>query len=85
MSDKTKELKMAKGSVKTKELRMAKEPAKYWSMDEFNRSVKKVSKQIEIIENETEFFVEVDGEMYYIPSNARLIIKSAATIQRVFK
>lgn len=72
-------------SSKTKEFQEAKGPAKYWSMDEFNRQVRKVSKQIEIIENETEFFIEVDGELYYIPSNARLVVKSATTIQCVFR
>lgn len=72
-------------SIKTKELEEAKRPPKYMSMKDFNRAVRKVSKQIEIIEKEAEFFIEVDGEIYYIPKNARVIMRSAATVQRVFE
>lgn len=71
-------------SVKTKEIHEAKRPSKYWSLDEFNRRVKKVPEQIEILEKESEFFIEVEGELYYIPKNARVIVRSAATIQKVF-
>lgn len=71
-------------SIKTKEILEAKRPSKYWSLDEFNRTVKKVPEQIEILEKESEFFIEVDGEIYYIPKNARVIVRSAATIQTVF-
>lgn len=71
-------------SVKTKDIQDAKRPAKYLSLDEFNRSVRKVPEQIEILEKESEFFIEVDGEIYYIPKNARVIVRSAAVVQKVF-
>lgn len=72
-------------SIKTKDIHDAKRPSKYWSLDEFNRTFRKVSDAISVMLEEPQFFIEVAGEVYYIPKDARIIVKSAATVQCVFE